>query len=57
MDYSKKYTIKKHGGLGSGGNGVVKTAIAVATGEEVALMPGSVSGNLLFKGSGFTIHD
>lgn len=37
MDYSKKYTIKKHGGLGSGGNGVVKTAIAVATGEEVAL--------------------
>ena len=40
MDYSKKYTIKKHGGLGSGGNGVVKTAIAVATGEEVAPMPG-----------------
>ena len=32
MDYSKKYTIKKHGGLGSGGNGVVKTAIAVAMG-------------------------
>lgn len=37
MDYSQKYTIKKHGGLGSGGNGVVRTAIVVATGEEVAL--------------------
>lgn len=37
MDYSQKYTIKKHGGLGSGGNGEVKKAICIDSGEAVAL--------------------
>lgn len=35
--YTKKYSIKKHGGLGSGGNGEVKIAISNDTGESVAL--------------------
>lgn len=36
-DFTKKYSIKKNGGLGSGGNGDVKTAIRNDTGEPVAL--------------------
>ncbi|MBR5674704.1 MAG: hypothetical protein IKW97_09930 [Muribaculaceae bacterium] len=36
-DFTKKYSIKKNGGLGSGGNGDVKTAICNDTGEPVAL--------------------
>lgn len=37
MDYTEKYTIKKQGRLGSGGNGEVRTAIRNNTGETVAL--------------------
>lgn len=36
--YSQKYSVtKKHSGLGSGGNGDVKKAICITTGEQVAL--------------------
>ena len=37
-DYSRKYNVKKkHSGLGSGGNGDVRRAICIKTGELVAL--------------------
>lgn len=37
MDYTEKYTVKKHGGLGCGGNGEVRIAIHNDTGESIAL--------------------
>lgn len=37
MDFTEKYSIKERGGLGSGGNGKVITAICNDTGKTVAL--------------------